>query len=64
MDEALLLANRILVFGQSPSKVIYDCTIAPEKRPTRETQFDDVETLKLRNTLIHQINRDVNRRMA
>lgn len=64
VDEALLLANRILVFGQSPSKVIYDCTIAPEKRPTRETQFDDVETLKLRNTLIHQINRDVNRRMA
>ncbi len=64
VDEALLLANRILVFGQTPSKVIYDCTIAPEKRPTRETQFDDVETLKLRNTLIHQINRDVNRRMA
>ena len=64
VDEALLLASRILVFGQSPSRVIYDCTIAPEKRPTRETQFDDVETLKLRNTLIHQINRDVNRRMA
>lgn len=64
VDEALLLASRILVFGQSPSRVIYDCTIAPEKRPTRETQFDDVETLKLRNTLIHQINSDVNRRMA
>ena len=64
VDEALLLANRILVFGQSPSRVIYDCTIAPEKRPTRETQFDDVETLKLRNTLIHQINSDVNRRIA
>lgn len=64
VDEALLLANRILVLGQSPSKVIYDCIIPPEKRPTRETQFDDVATLKLRNTLIHQINRDVNRRMA
>ena len=64
VDEALLLANRILVFGQSPSRVIYDCTIPPEKRPTRETQFDDLETLKLRNTLIHQINSDVNRRIA
>lgn len=64
VDEALLLASRILVFGQSPSHIIYDCTIPPEKRPTRETQFDDVETLKLRNTLIHHINRDVNRRIA
>ena len=64
VDEALLLSSRILVFGQSPSRVIYDCSIPPEKRPTRETQFDNVETLKLRNTLIHQINRDVNRRMA
>lgn len=59
VDEAILLANRIFVFGQSPSNVIYECKIDPEKRPTRETQFDDVEVMKLRNTLIKYINGDI-----
>lgn len=59
VDEALLLANRIVVLGQSPSNVIFDCRIPPEKRATRENQFENVEVLKLRNELIKQINKDV-----
>lgn len=59
VDEALLLANRILVLGQSPSNVIYDVTIPEEQRPTRGSLFDNVEMMKLRNTLINQINKDV-----
>ncbi len=59
VDEALLLSNRILVLGQSPSNVIYDCKIPEDKRPTRESLFENVEMLQLRNTLIHQINKDV-----
>ncbi len=59
VDEALLLANRIVVLGQSPSNVIFDCKIPPEKRATRENQFENVEVLKLRNELIKQINKDV-----
>ncbi len=59
VDEALLLSNRILVLGQSPSNVIYDCTIPENKRPTRDTLFENTEMLKLRNTLIRQINKDV-----
>ena len=59
VDEALLLSSRILVLGQSPSNVIYDCKIPEEKRPTRESLFENVEILQLRNTLIHQINKDV-----
>lgn len=59
VDEALLLANRIIVLGQSPSNIIYDCSIPDEKRPTRDTQFENLEVLKLRNTLIRQINKDV-----
>lgn len=59
VDEALLLASRIFVFGQSPSHIIYECSIPPEQRPTRETQFEDPEVLKLRNTLIKNINKDV-----
>ncbi len=59
VDEALLLANRILVLGQSPSNIIYDCKIPEEIHPTRETQFENPEFLQLRNTLIKQINLDV-----
>lgn len=59
VDEALLLGNRIIVLGQSPSHIIYDISIPEDKRPTRETQFENLETLKLRNELIRQINKDV-----
>lgn len=64
VDEALLLASRIFVFGQSPSNVIFECKIPAERKPTRETQFEDVELLKLRNELIRQINRDVASRIS
>lgn len=64
VDEALLLANRIVVLGQSPSNIIYECRLSEEQRPTRETQFDNSGTLKLRNELIRQINRDVATRIS
>ena len=63
VDEALLLSSRIFVLGQSPGNIIFECSIPPERRATRETQFDDVEILKLRNTLIKEINRDVTSRI-
>ena len=59
VDEAILLASRIIVFGQSPSQVIMDVEIPEENHPTRENQFDNIEILKLRNSLIKSINRDV-----
>lgn len=59
VDEALLLSNRIVVLGQSPSNVIYDCKIPDENRATRDNQFENLEVLKLRNELIKQINQDV-----
>ncbi len=59
VDEALLLSTRICVLGQAPSKVIYDVKIPADKKPTRDTLFDDVEMMKLRNELIRYINRDV-----
>jgi NitT/TauT family transport system ATP-binding protein len=64
VDEALLLASRIFVLGQSPSHIIYECSIPPDHRPTRETQFEDPEILKLRNTLIREINMDVSARIV
>lgn len=59
VEEALLLANRILVLGQAPSNIIYDIFIPEEKRPTRETQFENLEVLQMRNELIRQINKDI-----
>lgn len=59
VDEALLLANRILVLGQSPSNVIYDYKMEADMRPTRESLFENVEMMKLRNVLIQHINKDV-----
>ena len=59
VDEALLLATRICVLGQSPSNVIYDVSIPLEKKPGRDTLFEDIEMMKLRNELIRQINKDV-----
>lgn len=59
VDEALLLATRICVLGQAPSRVIYDVKIPQDKKPTRDTLFEDAEMMKLRNELIRYINRDV-----
>lgn len=59
VDEALLLGNRICVFGQSPSHIIYDVKIPEEHRATRENQFNDPKVLELRNELIKNINQDV-----
>ena len=59
VDEAIFLANRIIVLGQSPGSVIYECTFPDDKRPTRETQFENLEFLKLRNEMIQHINKDV-----
>lgn len=59
VDEALLLANRICVFGQSPSKIIYECRIPEEMKPNRETLYESSEIMKLRTQLIKYINQDV-----
>lgn len=63
VDEAMLLANRILVLGQSPGNIIYECVIPQDDRPTRETQFENPKMLKMRTALIRQINRDVAERI-
>lgn len=63
VDEAILLGNRILVLGQSPSHIIFDYRAKKDKVLSRDNQFDDVDALKLRNELIKQINKDVNNKI-
>ena len=59
VDEALLLATRICVLGQSPSRVIFEQKIPGEKKHTRETLYDDPEAALLRNELIKQFHHDI-----
>ena len=64
VDEALLLANRICVFGQSPSKIIHECRIPEDIKPTRETIYENGPIMKLRTQLIRYINQDVTEHIA
>lgn len=64
VDEAILLSTKIIVLGQSPGSVIFRCDIAQNERPTRQTQFEDVKFLTLRNTLIRYINKDVSAKIG
>ena len=59
VDEAIYLADRVVVLGQYPSSIIYECSLPNKKRVTREEQFENHELIQFRNTLIHQINMDV-----
>lgn len=59
VDEAIYLANRIIVLGQSPSKIIYDKKLDTAKKISRENLYIDDETLHLRNELIQIINKDI-----
>ena len=47
------------MLGQSPSNIIFDVKIPDEKRTTRDSRFEDPESIKLRNELLRQINQDV-----
>lgn len=59
VDEAILLATRVVVLGQSPSNIIYDVQVPQDQKITREVIFNDVKLQRLRNELVNQINRDV-----
>ncbi len=63
VEEALLLASRIFVFGQSPSHIIFERTIDPADRSTRETLYKSTKVAELREALIANINQDVMSRM-
>lgn len=59
VDEAIYLANRIIVLGQSPSKIIYDKKFDMNEKAQRENLYTDEKMMKLRNELIQIINKDI-----
>ncbi len=59
VEEALLLATRIVVLGQSPSHVIYEKEIPLEHKPGRKEMYESRFIMDLRNELVEYINQDV-----
>lgn len=61
VDEALILATKIFVFGQSPGTIIHTYSF-DEKRKVLRNIHDDPAALKLRNELIKIIYKEVQRK--
>lgn len=59
VEEALFLATRIVVFGQSPSQVIFEKEIPLERKPFRKEMYESRFIMDLRNELVGYINQDV-----
>ena len=59
VEEALLLATRIVAFGQSPSQVIFQKEIPLERKPSRKEMYESRFIMDLRNELVGYINQDV-----
>ncbi len=59
VEEALFLATRIVVFGQSPSQVIFEKEIPLESKPSRKEMYESRFIMDLRNELVGYINQDV-----
>lgn len=59
VEEVLLLATRIVVFGQSPSQVIFQKEIPLERKPSRKEMYESRFIMDLRNELVGYINQDV-----
>ncbi len=59
VEEALLLATRIVVFGQSPIQVIFEKEIPLERKPSRKEMYESRFIMDLRNELVGYINQDV-----
>ena len=58
VDEALLLATKIIVLCQTPAKVIYEHSFAGETHPTRENMYTDPSINEMRQSLIRLSHED------
>lgn len=59
VDEALILATRILVLSQSPAKIIFEKKLAPERPRDRNSIYSDKNMIELQNELVRVINLDI-----
>lgn len=59
VDEAMLLANKILLFGTSPKGIIYTHVFGDNTKPEPDVFFEDANIIALRNELLRNLNKDV-----
>ncbi|MBU5424936.1 ABC transporter ATP-binding protein [Tissierella pigra] len=64
VDEALLLATDIFIFGQSPSKIIHSHSFCREKKLDSKSIYDDPNAMELRNELIKIIYDEVQKKSS
>lgn len=64
VEEALFLANKIFVFGSSPSKIIYQHTFGEKSKLSRETLFENKEYIDLRTNLLRILNKDIEAKIS
>lgn len=63
VDEAILLANRIFVFGANPGRILYSYKFKEGEKPSFDDIFEDPDIGMLRNKLIQTLNRDIAHRI-
>lgn len=59
VDESILLADRIIVLGLKPSRVIYQYDFQNNNHRNRAQLYTDVDVIELRNTLLRILGEDV-----
>lgn len=59
VDEAILLANKIYLFGACPGRVIYQHTFKEGEKPPANELFDNPDIINLRSTLLNKLNKDI-----
>lgn len=62
VDEALILATDIFIFGQAPSNIIHSCSIKKHKTWDMNTIHSDQNAIKLRNDLVKIIHTEIERK--
>jgi len=62
VDEALLLATDIFIFGQSPSNIIHRCSFGEGKKWNINTIHTDPNALNLRNNLVKIIHNEIKKK--
>jgi len=63
VDEALLLSTKIFVLGSNPGKIIYTHSFEEGEKISRDTLFENKDTIELRNKLIHILNKDIKEKL-
>ena len=64
VEEALLIANKIVVLGSNGKGIQEVCSVDFQRPRSRELLYDNLQFISLRNHLVHLLNEDVLNKLA